>query len=52
MKFTKRPKKRKKRVGKEFARTMRDSFFSEYVKCNTDKEKDIVFKAYHISINP
>ena len=48
MKFKKRKPKRKK-IGSVYANELMNSFFREYVKCNTEEEKDILFKAYHAS---
>lgn len=48
MKFEKK-KPKKKKIGSVYANELRNSFFREYVKCNTDEEKDILFKAYYAS---
>lgn len=48
MKFQKRKSKRMK-IGSVYANELRNSFFREYVKCNTDEEKDILYKAYNAS---
>lgn len=47
MKFQKRKKRRK--IGPVYANELRNSFFREYVKCNTEEEKDVLYKAYHAS---
>ena len=48
MKFKKKKPKRKKIVS-VYANELRNSFFREYVKCNTEEEKDILYKAYNAS---
>ena len=48
MKFQKRKSKRRK-IGPVYANELRNSFFREYVKCNTEGEKNVLYKAYNAS---
>lgn len=48
MKFKKKKPKRR-RIGTVYANELRNSFFREYVKCNTEEEKDVLHKAYNAS---